>query len=81
MCAKAAAPGPNRKLQYNQARYDLCSDGRGRSFFAKKDAYYYGWFVQADMQYYGNFHEDAAKWRFCQRGFQPYHGNCRQFEH
>lgn len=38
--------------RYTEAQYEqfLCSDGSGRSFFAKDDAHYYGFFFPTDVQ-------------------------------
>lgn len=41
-------------VRATQAQYEqfLCSDGSGKSFFAKDDTYYYGWVIPTDVQFY-----------------------------
>jgi len=41
-------------VRYTQAQYEqfLRWDNSGRSFFAKDDTYYYGWFIPTDVQFY-----------------------------
>ena len=45
----------------------------GAELFAKKDVIYAD--PSRSMQYYGNFHEDAASGDSVKE-FSPYHGNC-----
>jgi len=54
-------------VRYTKAQYEgfLTSDGSGKSFFAKDDSYYYGWFRATDVQFYftGSLDTESDEWK------------------